>query len=85
MLNLRPFKPLPGIRHLGEPIEEKTFNRSMEGAGMSRSLHTTVEESSFALVKTIPALSAHPFKAVNAVSAVNAPALGCQIQDNDRE
>jgi hypothetical protein len=22
---LRPFKPSPGIRHLGEPIEEKTF------------------------------------------------------------
>lgn len=52
---------------------------------MSRSLHTTFEESSFPLVKTIPQLSAHPFKAVNAVSAVYAPALGCQIQDNDRE
>ena len=52
---------------------------------MSRSLHTTIEESSFQLVKTIPALSAHPFKAVNAVSAVNAPSLGCQIQANDCE
>ena len=52
---------------------------------MSRSLLTTVEESSFPLVKTIPQLSAHPFKAVNTVRAVNAPALGCQIQDNDRE
>lgn len=45
-----------------------------------------VEESAFPLVlKTIPVLSAQPFKAVNAVSAVNAPALGCQTQDNDRE
>ena len=52
---------------------------------MSRSLYTPVEERSFPLVKTIPALSAHPFKAVNAVSAVNAPALGCQIQENDCE
>lgn len=52
---------------------------------MSRSLHTLVEDISFPLVKTIPMLSALPFKAVNAISAVNTPALGCQIQGNDRE
>jgi hypothetical protein len=52
---------------------------------MSRSLLVTVEDCSFALMKTIPPLSAHPFKTVNAVSAVYAPALGCQIQDNDYE
>ena len=52
---------------------------------MSRSLHTLVEEISFPLVKTMPLLSAQPFKAVNAVSTVNAPVLECHIQDNDRE
>ena len=52
---------------------------------MSRSLHPPVEEIPFSLVKTMPLLSAQPFKAVNAVSTVNAPALGCHIQDNDRE
>jgi hypothetical protein len=52
---------------------------------MSCSLHTMVEEFSFPLVKTIPPLSSQPFKAVYAVSAVNAPEFGCQIQTNDRK
>jgi hypothetical protein len=54
-------------------ISQNIHNESRRDAGISRSLHTMVAEISFRLVKTIPLLSAQPFKAVNAVSAVNAP------------
>lgn len=64
---------------------QNIHSETRRDAGMSRSLHTLVEEISFPLVKTIPPLSAQPFKAVHAVSAVNAPVEGCHIQDNDRE
>ena len=52
---------------------------------MSRFQQTLIQAISFPLVKTIPLLSAHPFKAVHALSAGNAPVLGCHIQENDCE
>lgn len=65
-------------RHRSPLISQNIHIETKRDAGMSRFLPTMVEEISFPLVlKTIPLLSAQPFKAVHAIGAVNAPALGC--------
>jgi hypothetical protein len=52
---------------------------------MSRFQLTLIQAISCPLVKAIPLLSAHPFKAVHALSAGNAPVLGYHIHDNECE
>jgi hypothetical protein len=52
---------------------------------MSRLQQILIQAISCPLVKAIPLLSTYPFQAGHAISAGNAPVLGCHIQENECE